>query len=207
MPRQERNLDRDAGVLKDASIIVVASEDTFAVKQYFKRFRTKKIEYRVLPTLDGCSSASALLERLDEFRKSNTTSDDDKFWICFDLDHRGQGSHANSLNAILAACHSKKYGVAISNPSFELWILLHFEDLNSNSDTTNEGISARLSEIHGGYNKAKCCGHLPFTVDRVHLAIERARKLDTGNALPTTPMANVYRILLELIEREFISIE
>ena len=35
MPRKKRPLDRDGGVLRDASLIVIASEDEYIVKDYF----------------------------------------------------------------------------------------------------------------------------------------------------------------------------
>jgi hypothetical protein len=56
MPRKKRLLDRDAGIVRDASLIVIASEDTYAVKDYFSRFRTRKVQFIVVPTED-CHSA------------------------------------------------------------------------------------------------------------------------------------------------------
>lgn len=41
MPRKKRQRDRDAGVVRDATLVVIASEDKFAVENYFQRFRTK----------------------------------------------------------------------------------------------------------------------------------------------------------------------
>jgi predicted 3-demethylubiquinone-9 3-methyltransferase (glyoxalase superfamily) len=45
MPHKKRPLDRDSGVVRDASLLVIACEDTHAVKQYWtKRLRRGREE-------------------------------------------------------------------------------------------------------------------------------------------------------------------
>lgn len=34
MPRKTRPLDRESGVVRDASLVIIASEDTYAVQQF-----------------------------------------------------------------------------------------------------------------------------------------------------------------------------
>ena len=84
MPRKKRPLDRDSGVVRDASLVVIACEDTHAVKQYFARFRTRKVQFHVLPTQDEHSSPQDVLARLDRFKEEFATQERDVFWVCVD---------------------------------------------------------------------------------------------------------------------------
>lgn len=43
MPLKPRPLDRDNGVVRDASLVIIASEDRYAVKQYFSRFKPRRV--------------------------------------------------------------------------------------------------------------------------------------------------------------------
>jgi hypothetical protein len=56
--RKKRPLDRKAKPVRDASLVVIASEDRYAVRQYFDFFESTRIQFRVLETLDGKSAAA-----------------------------------------------------------------------------------------------------------------------------------------------------
>lgn len=204
MPRKTRPLDRDVGTLRDASLIVVASEDTHAVDQYFKRFRTSRIKFLVLPTTDGHSSPDHVTNRVDKFREEYVTEENDQFWVCIDQDHWADSGHIAILNQVCSHCFNRGYRLAISNPSFELWVLLHFDDPPIESIQSGRAVAAKMKTVLGGYNKARCCGHLPFSPDLVRTAIERAEALDTDDSIPRTPLTRVYLILKELIARDSI---
>ena len=75
MPRKKRPLDRDSGVLRDAKLIVIASEDKYAVQSYFRRFRTKKAQFVVLPTEDCHSSPENVIARLDKYYSTEATEE------------------------------------------------------------------------------------------------------------------------------------
>lgn len=89
--------------------------------------------------------------------------------------------------------------MAISNPNFELWILLHFQDQTRGEDR---------SEI-----RRKCEGHVPryeketpYTLMRAHYAeaLRRASDLDKWHATRGTdgenPCTAVYLLTQRLIE-------
>jgi hypothetical protein len=65
--RKKRPLDRSTNIVRDANLIVIASEDTYAVRQYFDFFRSTKIQFKVLETNDGKSSPEHVLARIDEY--------------------------------------------------------------------------------------------------------------------------------------------
>jgi len=204
MPRKKRALDRDAGVLRDAPLIVIASEDTYAVKQYFDRFLTTRVQFETLTTQDGRSSPVDIIARLDDYRRKNVTEDYDQFWACFDQDHWACANHIHNLSEVLAHCRKTGYRVSISNPCFELWLIMHFEDPDLSAITTCQEARDRLAALAGGYNKTKCCGSIPFTSENVHAAINRSKAIDTVGEIPASPLTRVYLIVEELLAREAI---
>jgi len=68
-------------------LIVIASEDKYAVRQYFEFFRSTKIQFKVLETQDGKSAPEHVLTRLDEYMKEFDIGDGDEFWLVSDCDH------------------------------------------------------------------------------------------------------------------------
>jgi hypothetical protein len=110
--RRKRNIDRQAGKLADASLIVIASEDRYAVKQYFAMFHSPKIEFRVLETEDGASSPADVLERLDNYRKEFQIGEGDQLWLVTDIDHWADPGHVSNLTAVIQQCKSKEIGIA-----------------------------------------------------------------------------------------------
>ncbi|WP_209640993.1 RloB family protein [Kibdelosporangium banguiense] len=82
--------------------------------------------------------------------------------------------------------------LAISNPCFELWLLLHFRDPCGPASACREIVS-HLSKCLTGYDKTK----LDFAcfADRVPAAIERARKID----LAVNPSTDVWRLVQRVL--------
>jgi hypothetical protein len=76
--RKKRPLDRSANVVRDASLIVIASEDKYAVRQYFEFFRSTKIQFKVLETDDGKSAPEHVLARLVEYMKEYDIGEGDQ---------------------------------------------------------------------------------------------------------------------------------
>jgi len=207
MPRKKRPLDRDSGVVRDASLVIIACEDTHAVKQYFARFRTRKVQFVVLPTQDGHSSPQDVLARLDRFKDEVATEEGDLFWVCIDTDHWAQANHIQNLRQVLQQCHQKNYAVAINNPCFELWLLLHFRDHAGVDEVPCSEVARALRRAAGSYQKGKCA-QLPIEPPQVHRAVSRAKKMDTNpnDVLPSHPMTRVYRLIEVLQDRDSIEL-
>lgn len=203
MPKKHRPLNRGSGAFRDASLIVIASEDRYAVKQYFERFRPRRVQFCVLPTEDSQSAPIHVMKRLDGFLDEYSVEDGDTFWVCIDVD-RWQ---TESLSAVLRKCIKNEYGVAISNPCFELWILLHHRDVVRGSCQSPSAVTEILKEVLGGYSK-QCCTQMQLTEPMIRQAIDRARSADTtDDMIPTAPTTRVYKILDAMIAREAISLD
>ena len=80
MPRKQREIDRDSGrVERDIWLIVIASEDYYAVDRYFKRFNNPRIQVVPLPPdNEQRSSPIGIVDRLDKYRKEIEIGADDQ---------------------------------------------------------------------------------------------------------------------------------
>jgi hypothetical protein len=202
MPRRQRPLIRDSDTVRDASLIVIASEDTHAVERYFDRFRPRRVQFRYLPAEEGRSSPKAIVDRLDAYQAEFEIGEDDKLWYCGDIDHWADGNHLANLNRVLSHCHSQKYDVALSNPCFELWLLLHFDETPI-TPVDCKSVVERLRAAAGGYSKPNGCV-AEITVKHVQQAIARAEGGDTAHGLPINPATQIYRIVKSMADRQSI---
>jgi len=172
MPRKKRPLDRGRGEFRDASLIVIASEDTYAVDDYFAQFKTRRVHIEVLPTLDSHSAPQHVMARLTDFEKDVPIEVGDTLWICIDRDRWDTARLAEVIRESL----QRGYQVAISNPCFELWVLLHFSEVESTPRQTCSQVCATLKAVMGGYGR-QCCRTMSLSRQKVEEAMERARAI------------------------------
>lgn len=202
MPRKPRTLDREDGIVRDASLIVIASEDTYAVEHYFQRFRTTRVQVRVLPTEDGRSSPTAVVQRLDEYANEFQLGATDELWACIDLDHWARGGHLPNLIDVISRCRDSGYQLAISSPCFELWMYLHFSVAPAPPVNNCHDMTIRLRGVVPSYTKKD--GHrIPIAIDQVMTAITRAQSLPDALLLKHgTPATGLHHVLASLRKRE-----
>lgn len=204
MPRKRRPLERDGEVVRDAALIVIASEDRYAVEDYFRKFQSKRFRFKVLPTNDGRSSPEAVLRRLDDYRQEFDVGEHDEMWICIDLDHWGDPNHIANLTQVRHLAGQKGYGFAISHPCFDFWILLHFQEPPASGIGRCADVAGILTGHIPGYSK-RSIKNLSLTTEQVEQAMERAGRLPSAETLtPDGPMTQVHLILESLRAKESI---
>lgn len=206
--RKPRPIKRTEGTHRDATLVVIASEDRYAVKQYFAFFRSTRVQFEVLETDDGKSSPRHVLHRLDEFKKEYDLDLEkgDQLWLVCDTDHWIEPSHIKNLVKVVRQCAQKGIGVALSNPCFDLWLLLHFDEFPSESALTCDEVGDRIRTIVGQYNKKKVY-NLPITDELVRDATRRskANQPSTGE-IPNQTQTAVHLIIEDLLARGVISV-
>jgi hypothetical protein len=130
--------------------------------------------------------------------------DGDTAAIFLDRDHHFKGAHTPQTLEALRVGRTAGFEVAISNPCFELWLLLHHEEVSPDADLDNcASVESSLRARLGSYNKTNI---LPgqFPLDLVETAIRRARALekspDSSTALLPLPIGTrVYRLLEKIL--------
>lgn len=193
--RRTRLLGRGAPALaprhRDVYLVVIATEDTYAAKQYFDALQRhgivdrSRVEIVSLPTTDGHSTVGALLDRLKAHRDALDVSlDQDEYWAVFDVDQQKPHSLADAAQI----AKSRSYRLAGSNPCFELWLLLHLtDDLTAIPCAAEDRRAAQVCEqrLHAalqggapqarGYDKTRIGAERFALPERVRDACTRAR--------------------------------
>lgn len=127
-----------------------------------------------------------------------------EIWMVVDRDK--QNVKKEQLEEIIKICKEEKYNLALSNPTFELWLLLHLTDIDEyNSDELLKNkktgkkrfLQREIAKLCNGYRKTK----IPFelTSERILQAIKRAKKLETDNVQLLDRLGTNVCILVEHI--------
>lgn len=191
---------RDAGGLRDTRLFIVACDDTYAPKQYFEFFRLPRVQVHVFGTPDGRCGAADVLDRL----LGIDHEEDDELWMLLDTDHYAQGTHMAGFLRALNDARRRGVNVALSKPSFELWLLLHHVEetalgvLEAAKDV-EEALRAKVGEYKKTNLKQE---HYPLKC--VRDACVRAERLDgtvEGSDIPRGNTTRVYRLLQSIVSR------
>lgn len=182
--------------VRDARIFVIAVEGEKTEAQYFSLFESARVHIEILPAgPDGLSAPKHVLERLVKFEEEYDLGLEDERWLVTDVDRqRGQ-----FLDEVTQVARESGYHLAVSNPCFELWLLLHFQEADA-ADTDCKAIIERLGRHVNGYNKAKIKLDY-FTPDRIHNAVVRARVLEGERVSrwPNFPGTHVFKVAEKLL--------
>lgn len=207
-------LGRQSGT-KTPDRIVIASEGENTEPHCFRNLAAKNSRVKVVPLKrigeDKSKSAPKhVLQQLRNFRKGEAPRKYDELWLVVDVDQW------ENLVEIVNSCEEEGYHPAISNPCFELWLLLHFRSLEEytseerqrlleNKKVTNNRtrLEKELSDfLIDGYNKKRPGTErfIPF----VKVAIERARRLDKNpdDPWPKPLGTRVYLLAERILEHK-----
>lgn len=211
--REFRERSRLSGV-RDAKLIIIATEDTKAAPKYFNSLRefarNSKVKVHVVKRVSEASSPKHILKSLDEFRREYKLEKDDELWVVIDVD----AWRSEEISQIAEQCSQKKYYLSVSNPCFELWLLLHLKSMDEYDDAVQKEflenqksrtgarrtrLEQELVALLGAYNKSNLDTQ-PF-MEHVPLAIERAKAIDTNPAdrWPQTLGTRIYLLAQKIL--------
>ena len=137
---------------------------------------------------------------------------DDEFWLILDIDHHLEEDFKDEWEEVLKNGEMKGYKFAISNPFFEVWLLLHHDELKEKDREMSVNLVNRYkSEFKSHYktrlkevgaklkNKKVVYGH--YDAKKVKDAIERAKIIDSSEEkYPLTAGSTVYRLVEKIVE-------
>jgi hypothetical protein len=178
------------GVRQPRKTIAVFCEGLRTEPEYFDALR-RLPEVRDVAAVDiqiemtaGGSAPLTLVRKAVAAKKRNTREEGeiDEFWCVFDVEW--PSNHPNLGDAVHLAV-SNGVALAISNPSFELWLMLHFRD--HSAWLTSEDARRRRRECDGEQGKGlDPARYMP----RRHLAAKRAIALEERHAASGTSFPN-----------------
>lgn len=171
MPTREK-LRRPLGERRYRKMFIISAEGTKTEPQYFGIFNTRStvVNVRCLKS-SGDNSPPAVLKRMKEYISRQSLEKSDEAWVVVDKDNwtEHQLSQLHEWST-----HAENHGFALSNPKFEYWLLLHFED--GTGVESGRHCSERLSRHYPDYDKS--IASEKFTPDMIQEAVVRAKKRD-----------------------------
>ncbi len=147
-------------------------------------------------------------------RASNITYDNRFDKICLIVDRDKESFLAlpenNQYNYVLQTCQEKGFGFYVSNPCFEFWLLLHFEEvfeLDKDKLLENPQVTAKrryteheLRKLLPGYKKSNY--KTAFLMKRINTAIKNEKAFcEDLDGLKDKVGSNISKIVKELVQR------
>lgn len=186
------------GFFRDARLFVVACEGERREKDYFERLGqgSRRLKVRVLaPEPDRSLSAPKwVLDRLVYFieKEGVNIATGDLVWLVMDVDRW----KTEQLFDLAEICVQEGWGFALSNPCFEIWLLMHVKDIHESDSTSCQDFKKELGESHiGGYNLEKFLSLVPTAVARCQVLDD-----DLGNPIPKFKTSRVHLMVKEISE-------
>ena len=204
---------------RDARLIVIASEGKDTERIYFKvlakEYTNPRVHVHILErSVDeqNNSSPEHVLKQLNDYKSQYELEADDELWLVVDKDRWTEAM----LSRVATECLQEvAMHMALSNPCFELWLLLHIEDATSlrpeeqmlwmenrrKSKNADPYLKVRLRQKIGSYHESSY--DTLALIAHVEDAIERARALDKNPAdrWPQTLGTRVYLLAESIMNR------
>ena len=213
MPREREELIRPSKFREQGKVFILAYEGNNTEPQYYEALKEKlrykeftlHIESLKRGKTDTNSAPKHVFNKLKAKKSEYNFKDSDEFWMIIDKDNW-------VLDEWVTKCQNEKnFHIALSNPCFEIWLLLHRKDINEyTSDEVekifkNEKITKRkrhledvLSDILG-YKYGKSTLKTEDFIPLINKAIEQATVLDTKDVYTNLGSHN-YILVQKLLE-------
>jgi RloB-like protein len=193
--------------------ILIALEDLRSARLYFEGFKKELKAQRVIVIAPHVGSApksvidAAIKARDDPELKNKAGLDEgdeyDKVWVVFDTE--GPRNAQRNVDARHAIERARQLGfqTAVSNPSFEYWLLIHFEWCVK--PFQNGDAVCRLLKKHiPDFDKGKDC--FLITLPHVQTAIGHAKRVfaeryqhSSKHPCDCHPCTEIYRLVESLL--------
>lgn len=197
-------------------IILIVTEGSQTEPKYFEHYRTRQtnIDIRVVPSRSSAGETDyiSLIRKAIEYQVGDQLSvaNGDAVWVVADGDvnyHNPDPVESKNKQLLKARklAESKDIQMAISNPCFEFWYLLHFQ-YTTKFLKDYPAVKTMLASHLRDYEKSRDI----YTALAAHTedAIQNARRLEqhhqkdgdiTPFSLHTNPFTEVYRLVETLI--------
>ena len=202
----------DSRIEDKLSTFIIFTEDKVSERVYFKSFETGNVKVNAI---GNQKSKIANVTNAIKHCQDNTLFDDNdkiseegiQVWCVYDRDRSFDSNEADkndiSFNASLLIAESHNIKVAWSNDCFELWVLLHFEDVECTEVLLRDIYYNRLTKIieaneelcknfskaieTGHYNYKECFKHernfKEYILSELQQAERRTRAIERADKL------------------------
>lgn len=177
-------------------VLHLAVEGRVTEKQYFNHLKTlgDSVHFNFIETKNN-GSPLHLKKCLENFLSKRTMTKREEAWIVSDV-NSWERSHIEEL---------VKFGklnnvqIVLSNPRFEYWLLIHFQEVKKfQQNELNQSLRR-----HSAFRSKKEINSTVFTLDRIDDAIRRAKQSGASeNIWPMHyPSTSVYKLVESALRR------
>ncbi len=141
------------------------------------------------------TNPAVILQRLKKELESSGLRKGDEAWVVVDVDEWDEKEFAKLLNWSQS---NSQYHLAISNPKFELFLLLHFEE--GIGCTTASKVDETLNRYMHDYDK-----HIKssqFDIEAIQHAVKHAeaKRMTQADEIPVPGITDVYKLVQHLLK-------
>ena len=180
-------------------MFLIATEGAKTEPQYFACFNafdefSSTVHVKCIRKRQGASSPQHVLKAMKQHLADNNIKNSDEAWLVIDKD---RWTEPQLVELYTWSQEKKNYEVALSNPKFEYWLLLHFENIDGNLTSTQ--CTNKLRRHLPQYDKRLECSKI--TRSRIQKAVQQARQQDNPpcDSWPQTTGTTVYRLVERII--------
>ena len=220
MGRERMEYIRESGVREAEKFYILAYEGDKTEAKYFRALRSSvyfndsgKIEIIPLKRPERTDTdPMSVKRRLSVIKRDVNFKGTDEFWLLIDRDD-WETNHKISFDELVQECKNEKnFYLAMSNPCFELWLLLHFKKLSDFSDEVQSLIyeNAKISKSRNyistlfesilgrGISKKP---NMNLFIPYVYTAIANAKELTVINEpYPSRVGSDVYKLVEKIVK-------
>ena len=194
-----RSFTRPLGTRRYKRLFLIATEGNKTEPQYFALLNEEVVLVQVQVVKGQHDSAPKhVLSRMEEHVRKQRLLAGDEAWLVIDKDQWSQEQIGDLHD--WTQLHANR-ALAVTNPKFEFWLLLHFED--GAGVSTPQDCKQRLKRYLPNYDKG--IGHGQISLLQVQDAIERAKRRDQPPCADWPRMAGastVYRLVAKILTSE-----
>lgn len=199
--RKKRSLDRSLPHRRDTNIVFIGIEGgdgkVSREARYFDIFKEQNVrfQFKVIPCDNNRSSPDQVLKHLKSELEEEPLQDGDEKWLVVDVDE-----YEPQLSQVAQECLNSGIKLAVSNPCFEFWLLLHFQEPKNRLQSCKD-VKEKLAPIMG-QDPGNSDGYSAIFYHKAIKAIERARdKDDLNERWPNGNGSRVYKIIERFFEK------
>lgn len=174
----KRLRERKCDTRKPRRRIVLSCEGNVTEIQYFRHFENMRddVYIKLLNNRRHKSAPVFVVDALKKYLIEEPLMGADEAWAVIDYDERP----AQMIQSVIDALKDigKNVHLALSNPNFEFWLLLHFED--GTGVQTKKECNAKLAKYISNYDKSipeKVFAHIEKAIDRAEAIDKRSNTL------------------------------
>lgn len=196
MTKRQHSFHRPLGERRYKKLFVISVEGSKTEPQYFAIFNQTQsiILVKCLKRPSTKSAPRQVLKIMESYLRKEALRKTDEAWLVVDMDDWTEDQLRELLNW---AKKSANHGFALSNPNFEFWLLLHFEE--GKGLTSTQECLTRLKRHLPHY--AKEIDRKKITPELIEKAITRAKQREANRTadFPQTWSTTVYRLIEKII--------